>query len=105
MYIVDSIFPLTLALSLIIAMTYFIGNLFSNVKFMQILVILPLMAAAFDYTENIIIISQLLAYPGISSQLITISSWLTGLKFLFLFISASILIIFLIVYMVQKRDT
>ncbi len=64
----------------------------------EILIILPLIAAIFDYLENISVSAMLLIYPSVSSGLVYISSTFTILKSMMTTVYLVLLIVLFIVY-------
>lgn len=70
----DMVYPLLFGISYCLILAYFLQKLGKLDGLPVYLCLLPLLAGAFDYIENIGIISMLVNYPDISNLSVTITS-------------------------------
>lgn len=77
---VDFIYPGLFAVTYALMLAWLLGKTSSKPTTMVFLASVPLCAGAFDYLENICIISMLNAYPDLSPSIVRISSSFTILK-------------------------
>ncbi len=95
----DLIFPILFAISFICI--YFLKKLnLLETQFIYI-VLLPIISALFDYTENICIICILEIYPILSKNLIELSSFFTIIKDIYYTISFITLIFVVVKYLIN----
>lgn len=76
----DMIYPALFAISYCLVLGFFLNKLEKLKTSLVYLCLLPFMAGAMDYAENIGIISMLKAYPEISNSAVTITSYFSILK-------------------------
>jgi hypothetical protein len=101
----DLIFPIIYSLFLSLLIIY-IFQKFSNAKSPLSLAMLPFIAMAFDYGENILIAVMLFAYPQKHSVLALVASLFTKLKWGFIVLSFGTILfglIFLVVKLLSKQ--
>jgi len=101
--VIDMLFPLTYASTMTFAMIYLSPDLLKEKRFTKIVFFFPLIAAAFDYLENVLIATQIAAFPALSELAIVVASTVTWLKWMFLFMAFILLIIFLILAMSPSK--
>ena len=94
--LVDTVFPIALALTLMFSLVRIIGWVFEYTGHLSLIAFIPLGGAIADYVENILIATQLLSYPALSSLLITIASSFTTIKWGFMFVTILLVIILVI---------
>lgn len=94
--VVDMIFPLMYSLTITLLLIYIAPAIAKERKPGKILFFLPIIGAAFDYLENVLIASQIAAFPNLSELIIALASFATWMKWVFMFLSFIILIIFAI---------
>ncbi|MHA1812598.1 MAG: hypothetical protein ACTSYX_04085 [Candidatus Thorarchaeota archaeon] len=80
---VDTLYPAVYALSASLALGMLHMRVCRDGRLSDI-VLLPLLAAAFDYGENILLLSQALSYPTVIGSVIEIASILTAAKWIVL---------------------
>ena len=80
---VDTLYPAVYALSASLALGMLHMRVCRDGRLSDI-VLLPLLAAAFDYGENILLLSQALSYPTVIDSVIEIASILTAAKWIVL---------------------
>ena len=95
----DAIFPIGYTLALVFGMSMLMRNTFPDRE--RIIVLIPIIAAIADYIENILIASQAISYPIVSEQIIAISSIVTVLKWLLLYVTFAIVFILLLVFIIK----
>lgn len=94
---VDMVFPIALALTMMCILVMIIGWGYDSDHRLSLIVFIPLGGAIVDYAENILIATQLLSYPALSSLIITIASSFTTIKWGFTFLTI-LLVIILVIY-------
>ena len=94
--LIDMIFPLLYSLTLTLTLILLIPNSVSKRKWARVVVFLPLIGAALDYLENILIATQIAAFPNLSEIIIGIAASVTWVKWVILSFSFVLLLIFLI---------
>lgn len=99
---VDMIYPLLFAISSCLVLAYFLNKLNKLEGRLFYLCFIPLFAGAFDYCENIGIITMLTSYPNNSDLFSKVTSVFTVLKSIFSVFYFILLITLLIVLAVRK---
>jgi hypothetical protein len=94
--VVDTIFPLMYSITIALILIHIAPAIVKEKKPGRIIFFLPLIAAGFDYLENVLIASQMAAFPNLSELVISIAAFATWAKWVFMFLSFIILIIFAI---------
>ncbi len=94
--IIDTIYPIIYSLSL----SSILYRLFSKTKTVSIILI-PIIAAYFDYLENILLFISTLQFPNLDTSIIRIASFSTSLKWSLVYIS----IVFVIIGFIRKIKT
>jgi hypothetical protein len=77
---VDMVYPLLFGISYCLVLAYFLNKLDKLNTVLAYLCLLPLLAGAMDYAENIGIIALLNSYPDINKNSVTITSSFSLLK-------------------------
>ncbi len=83
-YFFDFVFPLTYALLLATSIRFLFKKIFKITSRLQVFCLIPILAAFFDYMENLDIMSMLWNYPVKMISTATISNIFTGAKYLLL---------------------
>ena len=82
-HMLDFLFPLTYMLAMAFGLNMEIRRL--NLDGMaKLLVLIPLLGGLADYIENILVITQIVAYPSLSELVIATASVITSLKWILL---------------------
>ena len=99
-HMLDFLFPLTYMFALAFGTNIEIRRLFSESTNARKIVLLPLFAGIADYIENVLVLTQIAAYPNLSGVVITIASAVTTLKWVLLGVGFLIIFAFipLIIY-------
>ncbi len=95
-YALDFLFPFVYSVSMMIGINLELNKLEFSAKKIRLLVFLPLAAGITDYTENILLLSQILSYPNLSAFVIAIASVVTQLKWVLVLVSFSVIVFLLI---------
>ncbi len=85
-HLLDFIFPLTYMFAMAFGINLEISKLSLEKPKMKYLVLFPLLAGIADYAENILVLTQIAAYPNLSELVIAIASAVTGLKWILLLV-------------------
>ena len=99
---VDMIYPFFFGISYCLVLAYILNKLGKLNNYLFYLCLLPLFAGLFDYFENFGIITMLKSYPGNSILLSQITNIFSVLKSSFTIIYFITLIIFLLVFGINK---
>jgi hypothetical protein len=97
----DFAFPLSYMLFWSAALAFLLGKFLPcNSKLMYIS-LLPMVAGAADWLENLLMLSMLFSYPKLVKMVVMLSSSLTYAKDLFMWISLLMLVLGLLLYLVR----
>jgi hypothetical protein len=99
---IDTIYPAIYFLFYITTLSYLIKKLFTNNKTMHLFLIIPTLGIISDYGENILINNMMKNYDNISEIMVNISSSLTIVKFIMVYISLMCSIVFLLIIIITK---
>jgi hypothetical protein len=99
-HMLDFLFPLTYMFAIAFGLNMEIRRLFPDRK-AKLLVLIPLFAGIADYVENILVLTQIAAYPTLSEVVIMIASAVTTLKWILL--GLGFVIIFVLIPVVVYR--
>ncbi|MGY5860534.1 MAG: hypothetical protein RTU63_14280 [Candidatus Thorarchaeota archaeon] len=100
--IIDSFFPIGYGLGLAFALGYLCRkNDISNPW--NTIILIPILAAIFDYVENILQTTQIVSFPTISEVIVSIAAVATLLKWIFLLGAIVVLFLVILVFAVKKR--
>lgn len=99
-HMLDFLFPLTYMFALAFGMNMELRRLFPDSK-AKLLVLVPLLAGIADYAENLLILTQITAYPNLSELVVLIASAVTSLKWILL--SFGFIVIFALIPLVLYR--
>ncbi len=102
--IIDMIFPIMYSVTLTLALILLAPSPVRKRKWARIVVFLPLAGAAFDYAENILIATQIAAFPSLSEAIIGIAAFVTWTKWVLLSFSFVLLLIFLVPALSPTKD-
>lgn len=83
-HMLDFLFPLTYMLAMAFGMNMELRKSFPDSANAKKLVLFPLLAGLTDYVENILVLTQIAAYPSFSEPVILIASAITSLKWILL---------------------
>ncbi|MGY5852294.1 MAG: hypothetical protein RTU92_01865 [Candidatus Thorarchaeota archaeon] len=102
--IVDSFFPIGYGIGLTLALGYLWkrNELKTSWSF---IILLPVIGAVFDYTENILITTQLVSFPVISEVIVNLAVIATILKWVFLYAAFALLFILILVVIIKSVRT
>ncbi|TFG12116.1 hypothetical protein EU537_10540 [Candidatus Thorarchaeota archaeon] len=101
-HLLDYIFPAAYSLALAIGIITGINKLDLENQSAKLMSLIPIFAGVFDCFENIIIAQQALAYPNLSASIISMGSFFTSIKWLFLYLSF-VLVFFILIWGVWRR--
>ncbi len=101
-HILDFLFPLTYMFALAFGTNMELRRLYPNNAHARKLVLIPLLAGISDYVENILVLTQIAAYPSLSGPVIMIASAITSLKWILLGVSFLIIFIFIPLLIYQR---
>jgi hypothetical protein len=99
---IDMIYPFLFGITYCLVLAYILNKLGKLNVYLFYLCLIPLFSGVFDYFENIGIITMLISYPDNSIILSQITNVFSVLKSSFTTIYFIILIIFLIVFGINK---
>jgi hypothetical protein len=94
--IVDMFFPLMYSLTMTFAMIYLAPDFIKEKKGPRIIIFLPFLGAGLDYLENMLIATQIAAFPNLSQQVILFAGAVTWAKWILMFIIFILLMLFLV---------
>jgi len=101
-HLLDYIFPITYMLAMIFSLGLQLKRLnYSSSNYNRVL-LLPILGCIADYVENILVQTQVLAYPNLSANVISLASYVTISKWLFLGLGFGAIIVLLLVIIYQK---
>jgi hypothetical protein len=103
--IVDMVFPLGYGFALAMLQIIMNRRAFPEHHVARHLAILPIVGMLFDYVENILIWSQIVTYPALSAPVIALASVATILKWSFLGLSITCVVVVAIVGLTSRRKT
>jgi hypothetical protein len=101
-HMLDFVFPLTYMFAMAFGLNMEFRRLFPTNSTSKKLVLIPLLAGICDYVENIIILTQIAAYPNLSASVILIASSITSIKWILL-VGGFVIIFALIPLLVYRR--
>ncbi|MCK4566646.1 MAG: hypothetical protein KAU48_04980 [Candidatus Thorarchaeota archaeon] len=101
-YALDFLFPFVYSVSMMIGINMELNKLEFSAKRFRPLVFLPLAAGIVDYTENILLLSQILSYPNLSALVIVIASVVTQLKWILVLVGFSVIVFLLILIIIRS---
>jgi len=84
MQLLDTVFPAAYGLSMALALGLLTARLFPNSHTHALVLLLPILAALLDYVENILVATQIAAFPDLSASIISVAAIVTALKWTFL---------------------
>lgn len=99
----DTGFAISLAITLSSAMVLVNRKVLPSDHRIRIVAALPFTAAAFDYTENLLVWSQLNAYPSTSPQVLLLASVMSSIKLALLFLSIALTLVWAVIYAIKRR--
>jgi len=100
-HMLDFLFPLTYMFAIAFGLNMEIRRLSFDSSNVKKLVLIPLLAGIADYVENILVLTQIAAYPNLSEIVIMIASTVTTLKWILL--GLGFLIIFAFIPVIVYR--
>ena len=101
-HMLDFLFPLTYMFALAFGLNMEIRTLYPDNTSVKKIVLIPLLAGIADYAENILVLTQIAAYPNLSELVIMIASAITSLKWILLGFSFLIIFIFIPLLIYQR---
>lgn len=101
----DTGFPISLAITLSSCIALVNRRVLAPDHRLRVAIVLPFIAAAFDYTENVLVWSQLNAYQSTSPQVLLLASVMSSIKLTLLFLSIALALIWTVVYGMKRRES
>lgn len=101
-HMLDFLFPLTYMLAMAFGMNLEIRRLYPESMNVKKLVLIPLLGGIADYIENILVLTQIAAYPTLSEVVIMIASAITTLKWILLGLGFVIIFVFIPIIVYRK---
>jgi len=102
--IVDSFFPIGYGLGIALALGYLFRK--SDIKnSWHYIILIPIIAAIFDYIENMLLTTQILSFPTISEVIVSIAAITTLIKWIFLLSAIGVLFVCFLVFAVKRRTS
>jgi len=102
--IVDSFFPIGYGLGLALSLGYLYRK--SEMKNpWSIIILIPILAAIFDYLENLLLTTQIVSFPNLSEVIVSIAAITTLLKWIFLSSAIGILFVCILVFTVKRKKS
>ncbi len=102
--IVDSFFPIGYGLGIALALGYLCKK--SDIKNpWHSIILIPIIAAIFDFMENLLLTTQIVSFPSLSELIVSIAAITTLLKWIFLSSAIGILFVCILVFTVKKKKT
>ncbi|MGV9103999.1 MAG: hypothetical protein ACOC3C_07790 [Candidatus Thorarchaeota archaeon] len=103
-HLFDMGFPIALAITLstTTALTY--SSLFPAESKLRLTTIVPFFTTVFDYAENILVWTQLDAYPSTSTQLLLLAGAMSSIKVVLLVMSVPLALICVIRYITTRKS-
>ncbi len=98
---VDSFFPIGYGMGLALALGYLCKKIDLKDP-LNIIILLPIIGAIFDYTENILIATQIISFPFVSELVASIAAIATLLKWAFLYAAFVVLFLLLLIILVKR---
>jgi hypothetical protein len=92
-HLVDTFYPIIYSVFYLITLSYLIKKCFKNNKKQKSVLLLPIIGIICDYGENILIDSFIKTFENISQRDVIVSSYLTIIKFIFVYASLIIIIL------------
>ena len=100
--IIDSFFPIGYGLGIALALGY-IFRMRDIKSPWHSIILIPIIAAIFDYLENILLTTQIVSFPNISEVIVSIAAIITLIKWIFLLSSIVLLFVAVLIFVVKKR--
>ncbi len=101
-HMLDFLFPLTYMFAIAFGLNMEIRKLSFDSSNAKKLVLIPLLAGIADYVENILVLTQIAAYPNLSEIVIMIASAITTLKWILLGLGFLIIFVFIPVIVYRR---
>jgi len=102
--IVDSFFPIGYGIGIALALGYICKE--SDIESpWNSIILIPIIAAIFDYMENILLTTQIVSFPTISEVIVSMAAITTLLKWIFLSSSIGVLFVGVLVLAVKRRKS
>ncbi|MHA2045669.1 MAG: hypothetical protein ACXAAO_12840 [Candidatus Thorarchaeota archaeon] len=102
--IVDSFFPIGYGLGIALALGYLCKK--SDIKNpWHSIILIPIIAAIFDYIENILLTTQIVSFPTISETIVSVAAITTLIKWIFLLSAIGVLFVSVLLFAVKRRTS
>ncbi len=101
-HMLDFLFPLTYMLAMVFGMNMEIRRIYPDNTNIKKLVLIPILSGIADYVENVLILTQIAAFPSLSESVIMIASAVTTLKWTLLGVGFAIIFVFVIIFVVKR---
>lgn len=103
-HLLDYIFPLVYSFGIIFAMGLELKKMDLFEKYNKIL-FFPILGCLADYTENILVQTQVQAYPNLSAAIINLANYVTLTKWALLALSFGVILILLFLILYQRLSS
>ena len=100
-HLLDYFFPLVYMLAMVFAIGLELKKLNIFERYDKVL-LLPILGCIADYTENILVQSQVFAFPNISAIVINVASYVTLIKWAFLTLGFVVIILLILLIIYQR---
>jgi len=94
-HLFDTFYPIIYGIFYIITLLYFILNFLPKNKFFKLILLIPIIGVICDYCENILIDSFIKNINTVSNIMCALSSSLTIIKFIAIYLSLLLVIVFI----------
>lgn len=94
-HLLDLIFPLGYGLAMAIGTAMESRMVFPDRLQMRNLALIPLIGVVADYVENVLVASQIAAYPEVSELVVAVASIVTTAKWVFIYVGFLVILILL----------
>jgi len=101
-HLFDTFYPIIYGVFYILTLSYFIWNFFTKYRLIKLILLIPIVGIICDYCENILINSFIKNVNNVSNNICTLSSILTIIKFIAVYLSL-LLVIILMFYIIYNK--
>jgi len=101
LHLCDTLFPIAYGITIAFAIGYLSRNI--PEEKLQFVMLIPILAIICDFAENILIETQIAAYPILSEQVIVIASIMTSIKWISLIAGIFVIIILACVNYLKEK--
>jgi hypothetical protein len=101
-HVIDTFYPIIYCIFYVTILSYLIKKCFPKNKKLKILLVLPIVGMICDFIENILINHIIKNYDNSLENIVNISSTFTIIKFIMVYTSLALSIIFLMIIVIKK---